>query len=67
MTETLLEKTCIPCRGGILPLTREDAESLLAQAPEWALLDGCCGARAKQATRRGWMQTCVRPVDPVTH
>jgi 4a-hydroxytetrahydrobiopterin dehydratase len=39
MTQTLLEKTCIPCRGGIPPLTREVAESFLAQASEWALLD----------------------------
>ena len=29
MTQTLLEKTCIPCRGGIPPLTREVAESFL--------------------------------------
>jgi hypothetical protein len=26
MTETLAEKTCTPCRGGIPPLTREEAE-----------------------------------------
>ena len=26
MTETLVEKTCTPCRGGIPPLTRAEAE-----------------------------------------
>jgi 4a-hydroxytetrahydrobiopterin dehydratase len=39
MPETLVEKTCTPCRGGIPPLTPEEAESLLAQAPEWSLID----------------------------
>jgi 4a-hydroxytetrahydrobiopterin dehydratase len=39
MTEALVEKTCTPCRGGIPPLTRPEAEELLPQAPEWALMD----------------------------
>lgn len=26
MTTTLVEKTCTPCRGGVPPLTREEAE-----------------------------------------
>ena len=39
MTEALVEKTCIPCRGGIPPLTRAEAEELLPQAPEWAFMD----------------------------
>jgi 4a-hydroxytetrahydrobiopterin dehydratase len=39
MTETLAEKTCTPCRGGIPPLTREQAELFHAQAPDWQLLE----------------------------
>lgn len=39
MTDTLVNKTCTPCRGGVLPLSREEAERFLAQAPQWALLD----------------------------
>ena len=39
MTKTLLEKTCTPCRGGVPPLTQQEAEALLAEAPEWALKD----------------------------
>jgi len=39
MTTTLAEKTCTPCRGGIPPLTAEEAETFRAQAPEWALCD----------------------------
>jgi len=33
MTEALAEKTCAPCRGGIPPLTRDEAQRLQAQAP----------------------------------
>ena len=32
MTEMLAEKTCTPCRGGIPPLTRDQAQRLQAQA-----------------------------------
>ena len=39
MTNTLAEKTCTPCRGGIPPLTREEAQRLQAQAPDWELVD----------------------------
>jgi 4a-hydroxytetrahydrobiopterin dehydratase len=39
MIATLADKTCTPCRGGIPPLTPEQAEGYRAQAPEWALLD----------------------------
>lgn len=39
MTATLAEKTCTPCRGGIPPLTSEEAEGYRVQAPEWALRD----------------------------
>jgi len=37
MTEVLVGKTCTPCRGGIPPLTREQAEFFHAQAPDWQL------------------------------
>ena len=36
----LAEKTCTPCRGGVPPLTPEEAEGYRAQAPDWSLLDG---------------------------
>jgi 4a-hydroxytetrahydrobiopterin dehydratase len=39
MAETLVTKSCTPCRGGIPPLTRSEAEGLRTEAPEWALLD----------------------------
>jgi hypothetical protein len=37
MTEGLASKTCPLCRGGIPPLTREQAEFFQAQAPDWQL------------------------------
>ena len=39
MSNDLVSRTCVPCRGGIPPLTRADAERFLRQAPGWALLD----------------------------
>jgi 4a-hydroxytetrahydrobiopterin dehydratase len=38
MTE-LAAKTCTPCRGGVPPLGREEAEAYLEQADGWQLLD----------------------------
>ena len=35
----LAEKTCTPCRGGVPPLTAQEAEDYRRQAPEWSLLD----------------------------
>ena len=39
MTEALASKTCTPCRGGIPPLTREQAELFHEQAPDWRLAE----------------------------
>jgi 4a-hydroxytetrahydrobiopterin dehydratase len=39
MESGLAEKSCTPCRGGVPPLGRDEAEKLHAQAPDWQLLD----------------------------
>ena len=39
MSNTLAAKSCTPCRGGIPPLTIEEAQVYMAQAPDWDLLD----------------------------
>lgn len=39
MTDSLAGKACTPCRGGIPPLTREEAEPYLRETPGWSLLD----------------------------
>ncbi len=40
MPSALAEKSCTPCRGGVPPLTQEEAASYRRQAPDWELLDG---------------------------
>ena len=39
MAETLAEKKCTPCRGGIPPLALEEAERFQSQTPNWELRD----------------------------
>jgi 4a-hydroxytetrahydrobiopterin dehydratase len=39
MPNALAAKSCTPCRGGIPPLTIEEVQGYLAQAPDWDLLD----------------------------
>ena len=39
MPVALAEKSCTPCRGGIPPLTQEEAAGFHAQALDWDLLD----------------------------
>jgi 4a-hydroxytetrahydrobiopterin dehydratase len=39
MADTLVGKTCTPCKGGIPPLTLLEAERLHAQVPQWELRD----------------------------
>ena len=39
MPVALVEKSCTPCRGGIPPLTEQEAAAYQAQAPDWALRD----------------------------
>jgi len=34
---SLTAKCCTPCRGGVPPLPRADAERLLAETPGWSL------------------------------
>jgi len=36
----LVEKSCVPCRGGIAPLEESAAQQLLASTPGWQLLEG---------------------------
>lgn len=35
----LSSKSCVPCRGGIPPLTRTKIEPLLAQLDDWQVVD----------------------------
>ena len=39
MTETLAQKKCTPCRGGVPRLTLAEAEHFRSQTPNWELRD----------------------------
>jgi len=39
MSDDLLSKTCTPCRGGVPPLSRAEAQSYLTRVPGWELVD----------------------------
>ncbi|HKJ94874.1 MAG TPA: 4a-hydroxytetrahydrobiopterin dehydratase [Gammaproteobacteria bacterium] len=34
---SLSEKTCVPCKGGVAPMARDEAERYQAQTPGWDL------------------------------
>jgi len=40
MTDALTAKACVPCQGGIPPLTEDEAGDFLSQTPGWELQDG---------------------------
>jgi 4a-hydroxytetrahydrobiopterin dehydratase len=37
-SSVLSEQSCVPCRGGVPPLSLAEAQKLLAQTPGWSLL-----------------------------
>ncbi len=36
---TLVNQKCVPCEGGVAPLSRAEAETLRKETPEWKLSD----------------------------
>ena len=36
---SLTQKTCVPCQGGIPPLTADEAKGYMDQVPGWVLSD----------------------------
>jgi len=39
MKDSLLNKKCVPCEGGVPPLSHEEASKLMEQLPEWQLIE----------------------------
>ena len=39
MTASLASQRCIPCRGGVLPMTEVEVSELLPQIPEWEVVE----------------------------
>lgn len=42
-------KTCTPCRGGIPPMTEDEARAFARDVPDWDLLDGATKIRRRYA------------------
>jgi 4a-hydroxytetrahydrobiopterin dehydratase len=40
MAESLADRTCVPCKGGVPPLDAGTVELLLAQLDGWHVVDG---------------------------
>lgn len=38
-TSNLSEKTCVPCRGGVPPLTAEEIEPLFEELQDWEVIN----------------------------
>ncbi|MBX9772309.1 MAG: 4a-hydroxytetrahydrobiopterin dehydratase [Candidatus Obscuribacterales bacterium] len=36
---SLSQKSCVPCRGGVPPLTRKEFEPLMAELKDWQVID----------------------------
>jgi 4a-hydroxytetrahydrobiopterin dehydratase len=36
----LASKTCVPCKGGVPPLTGKDLDNLANHVPQWKVVDG---------------------------
>ena len=47
MVETLVAKSCTPCKGGIPPLTEGEAQTFHAQVAKWELSDEARRIRAQ--------------------
>ncbi|MFM0558021.1 4a-hydroxytetrahydrobiopterin dehydratase [Paraburkholderia sediminicola] len=41
MNDNLLSRHCLPCRGGVSPLTEAQAVNWLGQTPGWVPVDEC--------------------------
>ena len=41
----LAQQKCTPCQGGVDPLTEQEATNMLAQTPEWSLIENATKIR----------------------
>lgn len=48
---SLTAKTCVPCQGGLAPLTKEQAEGYLGEASGWTLIES--GSRIERRFKFG--------------
>ena len=63
MAETLTQKVCTPCQGGIPPLTPEEVARYASQLQDWAVKDEA--HRIERAYRFGNFREALAFVDQV--
>ncbi len=56
---TLSERDCIPCRGGVSPLSSSECQSFLAELSNWNIVDGRLTKSYKFKTFRGAMNFAI--------
>lgn len=54
------ERRCVPCEGGVPPLSRERVEELLREVPGWELRTGPPMAIARTIRCRNFKAACAR-------
>jgi 4a-hydroxytetrahydrobiopterin dehydratase len=59
----LARKTCTPCRGGVPPLTPEEARDLQSATPDWELKEG--HTRLRRSFRLDTFPEAIRFVNRV--
>ena len=63
MIETLAQKACTPCQGGIPPLPPEEVARYASQLPDWAVKDEA--RRIERTYRFGNFREALAFVDQV--
>ena len=63
MTDELAHKVCTPCRGGIPPMTEDEAKQYLGQTPGWAL--DSAGTRIERTFRFANFKEALDFVDQI--
>lgn len=61
MSDDLSSRVCVPCQGGIPPLTQAESEALLKQTPDWTITD-----EGKRLERRFTFRNFREALDFVT-
>jgi 4a-hydroxytetrahydrobiopterin dehydratase len=61
--EGLGSRSCVPCRGGVPPLTQDEGRELQRQTPLWSLEEN--GTRLKRSLEFADFQSAVRFVNRV--
>jgi 4a-hydroxytetrahydrobiopterin dehydratase len=63
MSSELAGKICTPCRGGIPPMTSDEAKLYLQQTPDWTLLSG--GTRIERTFKFANFKEALEFVDRI--